>query len=507
MNSKEFEIIVIAGKGRETFQDYGKQRINISDKKIIKKAKIKKTNLNLKKYYYSNNSRILNKVLNKSNNFTFKGVTINSKEVKKNNLFIAIKGEKKDGHNFVFDAIKKGASYCIVSKKFTQKNKKIINTKNTKSFLKKFALANRENADAKIIAVTGSAGKTTVKTILGNILNCYEPTYFSPKSYNNHYGVPISLSNVEKKHKYSVFEIGMSKAGEINTLSALVKPKIAIITNVAEAHIENFKDLKGIANAKSEIIKNIQKNGTLIINRDDKFYKFFKRKALNRGLQIITFGKSKNSDVHLMSTKKTKSGVLIKIKVLDENIVLKLKNINIYSVLCTLAVLKKLNLNLQKISKNIRFLEPVKGRGKVYNVKRFKTKFNLIDESYNANPFSVKQSIQNLSNLKKKNSKKYLLLGDMLELGKKTELYHKKLSKIINSADIDKLFIYGNNALNTYKFTRKIKRGNILQHKSDFDEIFSNIIKKNDYLMIKGSNATGLNKLTNNIIKGSINAI
>ena len=113
----------------------------------------------------------------------------------------------------------------------------------------------------------------------------------------------------------------------------------------------------------------------------------------------------------------------------------------------------------------------------------------------------------NLSNMKRKNTKKYVLLGDMLELGEKSDFYHKNLSKIINVADIDKLFVYGDQVIKTYKYTSKNKQGNILQNKNDFDDVFSNILKKNDYLMIKGSNATGLNKLSKNIIKGSINVI
>ena len=147
------------------------------------------------------------------------------------------------------------------------------------------------------------------------------------------------------------------------------------------------------------------------------------------------------------------------------------------------------------------------GRGKIYDVSRFKTKFKLIDESYNANPLSVKNAIINLSNIKKKNCKKYVLLGDMLELGKKSDFYHKDLSKIINKANIDKLFVYGDKVLKTYKYTLKSKQGNILQDKNDFDDVFSEILKKNDYLMIKGSNATGLNKLSKNIIRGTVNVI
>jgi murE/murF fusion protein len=144
----------------------------------------------------------------------------------------------------------------------------------------------------------------------------------------------------------------------------------------------------------------------------------------------------------------------------------------------------------------------VDGRGKTHVVQRYKKKFNFIDESYNANPSSVKNAIYNFSNIKKNKSKKYFLLGDMLELGKKTDIYHKDLSNFINNSDIDKLFIYGKNAFKTYQKTYKAKQGNILQNINDFDEVFSNLIKQNDYLMVKGSNATGLNNLSKKIIKG-----
>ena len=150
---------------------------------------------------------------------------------------------------------------------------------------------------------------------------------------------------------------------------------------------------------------------------------------------------------------------------------------------------------------------PIDGRGKKCRISRYKVNFNIIDESYNANPLSMKNAIENLSKLNVEKSKKYVLIGDMLELGKKSVFYHKNLSKIINKTDIDKVFVYGKNILETYKHLTKDKRGNILQNKNDFDLIFSNTIKKNDYLMIKGSNSTGLNKLVNNCIKGLNNVI
>ena len=155
--------------------------------------------------------------------------------------------------------------------------KKII-YKNPITFLNKFAKLKRENVRAKIIAITGSAGKTSLKDMLEKILNNNGKTHASLKSFNNHYGVPLSMSNISEDHEFGIFEVGMSKAGEINKLTKLVIPNIAIITNVAEAHIENFKNIKGIAKEKGEIIENISKFGTIILNRDDKFYNFLKIK-------------------------------------------------------------------------------------------------------------------------------------------------------------------------------------------------------------------------------------
>ena len=197
----------------------------------------------------------------------------------------------------------------------------------------------------------------------------------------------------------------------------------------------------------------------------------------------------------------------MKIKVFDETLNVIFENMNRYNILSAVAVMKYFKLNLKKIKNSNFFSQAVSGRGKIHNVKRYNKRFKIIDESYNANPLSVKNAIFNLSNIKKNNFKKYLLLGDMLELGSKSDYYHKELSKIINNADIDKVFVYGDKILNTFKYTKKNKQGNILQHQSDFDYIFANIINNNDLLMIKASNATGLNKLSSKIIKGIRNVI
>jgi len=506
VNSKPNSIILVAGKGHETTQTYGKKIINISDKEIIQNINDKKIKFKKKNYNKIFNAEIIRELV-KKDKLKFEGVSINSKQIKKNNLFVAIKGKNYDGHIFTKEALKNKASYCVVQKNLNKLDKKkLIRYPNTINFLNKLAILKRKHIKTKIIAVTGSSGKTTLKTLIGKILTEYGKTYFSKKSYNNHIGVPLSLCNLENNHKYGVFEIGMSNAGEIRQLSSLVKPDIAIITNIGEAHIENFNNLNNIAKAKSEIIENINKDGYLILNRDEKYFNYLSRLAKKRRINVLSFGKSDKANAKLIKNKSYKNYNNLHFRVLNKNIYLKVKNVNpliISNILFTLLTIHILDLDLSKIINLSNYFQLVEGRGKTQLISRYKKKFQLIDESYNANPTSVKNAIKNFSNIKKNNEKKFLLLGDMLELGKESDNYHKNLARFINRSNIDKLFVYGENAFKTYQKTYKSKRGNILQNLNDFDEIFSNIINKNDYLMIKGSNATGLNRLSKIIISGS----
>ena len=211
---------------------------------------------------------------------------------------------------------------------------------------------------------------------------------------------------------------------------------------------------------------------------------------------------SKKSNVFPISVKKIKNKIRLIVKIYDQILKFNIKNLNIYNVLASLAVLKEINLDLNQVINSFMKHEPTEGRGKIYKIKRYNKRFKLIDESYNANPLSVKIAINNFNFIKKQKFKKYLLLGDMLELGDKSETLHKNLSKVINNSDIDKVFIKGGKALATYININKKKRGNIFQFEDDVDIILNDIIANNDYLMIKGSNATGLNRLAKKMIKG-----
>ena len=503
INAEPNEKILIAGKGHESQQIYKKKTISISDKKIVSNFNYKSKKLSNKQLTFLQNKKIFKEIKKNTKIEDFHGLAIDSRLVKKDNLFLTIKGKNHDGSNFISSALEKGAKQIVSSKKLKKYKNKIIKVKNETKFLNSFAKKKRDISRAKIFAVTGSAGKTSLKDLIKGLLQHYGETQSSPKSYNNHFGVPLSLSELSVGHKYGVFEVGMSKPGEINNLSKLIKPDIAIITNIGEAHIENFKSLKGIADAKGEIINNINKNGTIILNKDDKYFNHLKKKAKLKNLNIVSFGLSKKSDVFPINFNNKRNN-LYRIRVKDQILSLKLKNLNIYNVLSSLALLKTLNLNLNEIVNFLSNYKSGEGRGRVHNVKRYGKLFKFIDESYNANPLSVKTAINNFRKIKKKNFKKYLFLGDMLELGKKSDSLHKSLSKVINNSDIDKVFIKGDKSLITYRNLDKIKRGNIFQQDEDVDFTFKSIIANNDYLMIKGSNATGLNNLSKKIIKGNL---
>ncbi len=501
-NAEPNEIILIAGKGHEQEQVYKNRVISISDKSLVKKYNIKIKKLSAKDKKFFQNKKILSELTKISNPKNFNGLAIDSRLVKKDNLFLTIKGKKNDGNKFISNALKKGAKYIISSKKNRRFKNKIINVNNETDFLKNFAFKKRDNSLAKIIAITGSAGKTSLKNLINILLKNYGKTFCSPKSYNNHFGVPLSLSFLNNIHKFGVFEVGMSRAGEINILSKIIRPHIGIITNIGEAHIENFNSLKEIADAKSEIMNHIENNGILLLNRDDKYFNYLEKKAKSKNLKVVSFGINKEADVYPLSFSEREKKQRITIKTPRRTLNFKIKNINIYNVLSSIALLELLNLDLNKILKYFQSHEPTEGRGKIYEIKRYKKNFKLIDESYNANPLSVKNAIKNFNFIKKNKFKKYLLLGDMLELGKKSDMLHRRLSKVINNSDIDKVFIKGNKTLITYKNLSKDKRGNIFQQEEDVDFTFKNIIANNDYLMIKGSNATGLHNLSKKIIKG-----
>jgi murE/murF fusion protein len=374
-----------------------------------------------------------------------------------------------------------------------------IKVNDTLRFLTKSSKIYRQNINTNIIAITGSCGKTSLKELLGSSLGQISKVSISPKSYNNKYGVPLSLFNLKQKDDYGVLEIGMDKKGEIDNLSKIVQPDVSVITNISYAHVKNFRNLKQIALAKSEIINNTKDNGFIVLNADDNFFSLHKKLAIKKNLNIISFGiKNKNSNIKLLDIKKVANKYRATIKVNNFKTYFSIKNDfqnNILNILATLAVMS-IYLDISRIDKNIfnNYKTP-NGRGDFSKIKINKKNLNLIDESYNSNPLSLKSAIINFDKIKLNKSKKYLLLGDMLELGKYSKTLHQSIGKIINKTKIDKVFVKGRDVLFTFNSISKFKRGRILKDNFEIINLIKNDLNNNDYLMVKASNATGFNMI------------
>ncbi len=506
LDIKSNEVVIIAGKGHEVYQEYTNRKF-FSDKKCIEKF-IKIKNKSLNRNWKSNIvSEITKKKIEKDININ--EASIDSRITKKNNIFFGIKGKKFDGNKFVTQAFNNGASISINENKKKNKFKNDIYVKNSLKTFSEIGKMVRVSSDISSIAITGSSGKTSLKEMLGQMMSKIYQTSYSKKSFNNKYGVPISLFNINKKDKIGIFEVGMDKKGEIDFLTKKIMPDVGVITNISYAHIKNFKDLKGIANAKSEIIDNILENGAIILNADDKFFEFFKSKSLKKKLRIISFGIQKKSDVSLINIKKEKFRSVIYVKYNQKKLKFTIKkNLEnyIYNILSTLAVIS-IYFDLDKLDKSFfndyQFPE---GRGDLNLINLKEKKINLIDESYNSNPLSLQFSLDKLDSLNSKSKRKFILLGDMLELGKYSKKLHIEAARYINGTKIDKVYVFGKDIIETFNKIKPQKKGKILNSKKDILNFMINDIKNGEYLMVKGSNSTGLNKISQNLKLGKLNA-
>ena len=502
-NLNSGDILLVAGKGHEKTQDIGNKKIFFSDRKVILNA-IKHKNNNLSDNLKLNVVKEAAKIKKLSTSISLKTARINSQEVTKNDIFFAIRGKKNDGNKYVSQSFNRKASLAVVNKIQNKFNKsRQIKVKNTLKFLTDISKTFRKSIDTNIIAITGSCGKTTLKELLGNVLSKISKVSISPKSYNNKFGVPLSLFNLKQNDEFGILEVGMDKKGEIDYLSKIIEPDVGVITNINYAHAKNFKNIKQIALAKSEIIKNIKPCGYIVLNADDSFFQLHKKIAIENKIKVVSFGiKSQKSDIKLINIqpfgKKFKINIKLNNKKKDFTVSNDFQN-NIYNILAALAVIS-IYKNIFKLNENIflNFKIP-RGRGDHSVLKINNKKINLIDQSYNSNPLSLKSAIKNFDKIYSKTSKKYLLIGDMLELGSHSKKLHKSIAPIINQTKIDKVFVKGKMASIIFESISKAKKGRILLNKSQIIELIRKDLNNNDYLMIKASLATGFNDIVKDL--------
>ncbi len=439
------------------------------------------------------------KKLNFNFNILKKKYFIDSRNVKENSAFICLKGINNDGHkfiNYVLKNFKKTIVICEKNSKFTKNlknNKRVILCTSTRRFIKDLAKIKRLVLnDSFFIGITGSSGKTSLKEILYSILKKYDSTYKSQKSFNNDIGLPFTLINQNKKSKYNIYEVGMNKLGEIDTLSQILKPNLGVITNIGEAHLGKLGSINNIAKAKSEIIKNITKNGIIILNKDCRFYKKLKQISKLNKLKILSFGRNMKATISYKIIELN----MVQIKLRNNYYKLKLTNMNINNIkniLVCFLILDYLNLNINFAKKFFDKIKCIRGRG---NIVRFKKKTLIVDDSYNSNPMSLKNSILEFHNFKTK-KKKILVLGDMLELGKFSTKKHIEVGKYLNMFKFDRVYFIGQRSKQIYNQIKSTFWCKYYENINVFSKQFKNVLMENSIIMFKASNGVGLNKLLN----------
>jgi UDP-N-acetylmuramoyl-tripeptide--D-alanyl-D-alanine ligase len=408
-----------------------------------------------------------------------KRISINSHDIQKGDLFIGIKGEKFDGDMFASEALKKGAVAAIVaSKQEALKNKILVKT--GREALGKIAQYWKAQSKIPLVAITGSNGKTTTKEMVASILSTHLKSkrrlLVSQGNYNNDIGLPLSLLNIKKTQKCAVVEMGMNHKGEISYLSKIARPDVAVITNIAEAHIEFFGSKKGIAKAKSEIFEGLKKSGIAIINRDDDFYSLMKNAAQTKN--IISFGLDKKADVYLYKTLKDISQIHTPKGQIDISLKLQGEH-NLKNALAAIASSLALKIPLKTIKKGIEAIKPVQGR---LEVKKGLNGSILIDDTYNANPESMRAAIDVLSN---QEGHKILVVGDMGELGKKAAQYHASIGTYINKKKISD--VVGTGPLTKHTINKCSGDAKWFSNKKDLIKYVKSKIKKDSSVLVKGS--------------------
>lgn len=427
-----------------------------------------------------------------SDQINIEEVVIDSRKTAKNTLFICIKGENNDGHNYISDAIKNGCNAVLVEDKssFEKFNNTILVKDSFKSLyeIAKFSRARLEKA--KIIAITGSMGKTSTKEIIKTVFSSQGETFATFGNLNNHYGVPLTIANTPRNTEFAIYEMGMNHAGEISELSKLAKPDIAIITGISSAHIENFDNEEGIALAKSEIFDGINQNSVAIINRDNPHYQIILEKAKFKTNNVISFGFSEKSD-YILSEINIKSLNLSEILVKNnaEEINYSISTSHKAIIQNSLMALICLKLNGKDFKKGLESFKQIKtekGRGQLISAQIQNKEITIIDDSYNANLASVKAGIDYLSQLKENLSKKrsVAIIGDILELGNKSQEIHEEILDYAHK-NSDIVMTIGDQ---TQKITKKLyKNTKSYENSKEAATEIENFIQDQDIILIKGS--------------------
>lgn len=433
----------------------------------------------------------LSEIFNQDVQCDISGICVNSKEAKYNDIFIALKGENADAHDFVHDALNKGASLAIVERKITGvSDQNLILVDSSYDALLKLANHNLKQTIAKYICVTGSVGKTTTKDMMHHILSQQDQfrdsSYVSMKNFNSQIGLPICVAAMPKNTKIGVFEMGMSSKNDIRKLVEIIRPSVALITNVCETHLEFFDSVFDIAKAKSEIFE--QGADFAIIPSDSPYFDFLKNKALSCGIKnIFSFGSHEKSDAKIILCDSSENSINIRAKILGKTIDYQLlcnnESFAFNSIAAILATHIVSGIDVENLALSLSSFTVSSKRGEIIKIND--PNIIIIDDSYNASPVSMKSAIHSLA--KYENRRKILIAGDMKELGPDAIYFHENLSPTIDKYDINLVFACGNLMKYLYDNLLEQKKGDWKETSSELIRSVLEEIKDGDCILVKGS--------------------
>lgn len=424
----------------------------------------------------------------------FSGCSTDSRTIEKGNLFIALNGENFDGHNYVSVAERNGASSILIEREVehTTPALKVADTRKAMGLLAK---AWRNEMAIPVVAITGSNGKTTVKEMVNSILSEVADVHATPGNLNNDIGVPLTLFGLDKKHQYAVIEMGANHPGEIEWLSSIARPNVAVITQCAPAHLEGFGSIDGVAKAKAEIYSGLQISGIAIINADDDYADFWRGQCVH--LEQLSFGiESSQADISAKDIAISQQDATIEFELNSNkgsiNICLPLSGKhNVMNALAAAACCLSLDISLASIKSGLEKLSAIKGR---LQLKLGKNNARIIDDTYNANPTSLGAAINVLAGYA---GSRYLVLGDMGELGNTAIQLHSDAGKLAKQANIEGLFTIGELSLNaTQAF------GEHALHFESYDALNKALIKllnKDTTILIKGSRSMQMERVVGSL--------
>ncbi len=538
MASLPGDTVLIAGKGDETYQIIGNNTIRFDDREEVELAilKLDLKNSGIKVQYTSELINLNHK--NKSSNpesetrspipwtitdileasqgelltgdlnRSFSGISIDSRRITTNDLFIAIKGDVHDGHSFIGDVIEQGVRGLLINRdnadrlhvRDYQKNGIVcIIVKDTIRGLCDIAVYNRKRTNVSVVAITGSNGKTSTRKMTSGIVNRHFCTLSTKGNLNNEIGLPLTMLDFNHDHEWAVLELGMNRPGEIGRLTEICSPDIGVITNIGPAHLEGVGSLDGVMKAKGELLDKIKPTATMILNADDQRLLQLGEKTSKN---VLFFGFARNAAVRAQKVVGKGRGLSFTLTLPEEHILVELKtpaDFMVSNALAAAAVGHSLGLTAEEIKEGLEDFEPVKGR---MNILKTSSGINIIDDTYNANPGSMEAAIKTLKFLKGDN-RGILVAGDMLELGKHAETMHRKTGSMLARSDIFKIFVTGHFA----DAVAAGARGENMDSHNIFtgtkEEIFEKItdwLSPGDWVLVKGSRGMAMETIVEGLL-------